>query len=664
MIRRLFALTFALALGLPVAPPVAAASTSTGTLRMLHADALDPAKPIRDRVVLVGKGRVTTVRAGSLGGRALAKRINRKVNLTAIASAGSLLASAIADLGPADPPISQKYENLLVIGFSVKGEPPHPKWHMPIRSALEEALLGSGTNTLRSMMVTAAGKADLDLTYVRPTLELSPDLYCQDDGLRTLSDEALRLATKELGGPILPEVRIIYAFPPQSCLQWGGQTYYGGREIWLNGSILSPHTYLHELGHDWWSDHSNSLRFCSPDTSAELADCSSTEYGDPFSVMGSKNCTQKGSRWFSLPSGYDLYGWGLIPAPATVKTDGATTLSALYAPSPGLPRLMKVPLTTGTVWIEYRKSKQSLDRAWGDPYDTWGLYASRALDGVVVRWTPADVTGTATSRLPAPQLLDMRPVTQDCLDAPLQPGERLRLPDGRGYVALAKVSGRRAVVFVGAPPARIDAPTIEGSGLVGETLAIKYPATWSGAGLTAAGPTVSYRWQRKSAAGWTEIAGATAKTLVAPKELAGAYVRLAVTAKNPAGQASAVSNAIKIKVAAPVCAVAPSISGDPAVGSVLTLAAGSWTGPGPSTWSYEWQAQGFGDSWVAIAGATGITWTSTAGVAGRMIRVKVTVTNPGGSTSAYSAPFGPIAGVATPAPGSTASPSEPPTRGG
>ncbi|MBG6181050.1 S8 family serine peptidase, partial [Arthrobacter sp. CAN_A1] len=81
--------------------------------------------------------------------------------------------------------------------------------------------------------------------------------------------------------------------------------------------------------------------------------------------------------------------------------------------------------------------------------------------------------------------------------------------------------------------------------------------------------------------------------------------------------ASAAVNAVAPQLPDVVGAV-PTISGDPRVGSTLTVGAGSW-GPTPVALAYQWLRNG-----AAISGATAITYHATAADAGRKLSVKVT----------------------------------------
>jgi hypothetical protein len=77
--------------------------------------------------------------------------------------------------------------------------------------------------------------------------------------------------------------------------------------------------------------------------------------------------------------------------------------------------------------------------------------------------------------------------------------------------------------------------------------------------------------------------------------------------------------------------VAPAISGDPAVGSLLTSTQGTWTGDAPISYAYQWRADG-----ASISGATSQIYTTLIGDVGKAITCRVTATNPGGATSAIS----------------------------
>lgn len=79
----------------------------------------------------------------------------------------------------------------------------------------------------------------------------------------------------------------------------------------------------------------------------------------------------------------------------------------------------------------------------------------------------------------------------------------------------------------------------------------------------------------------------------------------------------------------PVVTAQPTIAGATAIGSLLTLTPGTWTGA--DSIAHQWEANG-----VPISGATGLTYTTTAAEAGKSVNVLETATNAAGSASTTS----------------------------
>ncbi len=83
---------------------------------------------------------------------------------------------------------------------------------------------------------------------------------------------------------------VVYAFPTTSCA-WAGLANMPGKSSWLNGpSAMALRVMAHELGHNFGTHHASQLNCTEGGVrvalSASLANCTSGEYGDPFSVMG------------------------------------------------------------------------------------------------------------------------------------------------------------------------------------------------------------------------------------------------------------------------------------------------------------------------------------------------------------------------------------------
>lgn len=90
---------------------------------------------------------------------------------------------------------------------------------------------------------------------------------------------------------------------------------------------------------------------------------------------------------------------------------------------------------------------------------------------------------------------------------------------------------------------------------------------------------------------------------------------------------------------APENTVAPTITGTPKVGEVLTVHDGTWTGEPTPDITYQWQKanDGAGAGVGIIAGATASTYTPVVGDVDKFIRVTVSGMNVIGSHLAYTA---------------------------
>jgi len=119
-------------------------------------------------------------------------------------------------------------------------------------------------------------------------------------------------------------------------------------------------------------------------------------------------------------------------------------------------------------------------------------------------------------------------------------GSRMRVTvTARNSVrAATAVSAPTGVVPENAPPANVSPPTIAGTAQVGQTLTAQGAGTWTGNPFGFA-----FQWLRCDAAGAACVAipGATAGTYLVTDADVGFTIRVAVTARNAAGEATAVS---------------------------------------------------------------------------------------------------------------------------
>ena len=126
-----------------------------------------------------------------------------------------------------------------------------------------------------------------------------------------------------------------------------------------------------------------------------------------------------------------------------------------------------------------------------------------------------------------------------------------------------------------------------------------------------------------------------------------------VVVSGSAGAAPSVTAAAK---SAPVNAALPAVSGTARQGQTLTASSGSWGGTLPITYAYQWQrCNSGGTGCTSITGAASATYLLVSADVGHTMRVRVTASNSGGDTQAFSAPTGMIADLGN-APAATSQP--------
>ncbi|HEX5223493.1 MAG TPA: hypothetical protein VFW29_00055 [Solirubrobacteraceae bacterium] len=170
--------------------------------------------------------------------------------------------------------------------------------------------------------------------------------------------------------------------------------------------------------------------------------------------------------------------------------------------------------------------------------------------------------------------------------------------------------------------------------------------------------STSLQWQLCDATGsaCSDIDGAVGSVLSLVSGDIGDTVRVVETASNSAGSVTSASEPTSIiQALLPSNTGLPSISGLLKEGGLLSAVTGSWTGSGPLSFAYQWQlCNSAGEACKDIEGAAEAALSIIEGEVGDTIRVIVTATNSGGSTSAASDPTSVIGAVL---PGNTALPS-------
>jgi chitodextrinase len=204
---------------------------------------------------------------------------------------------------------------------------------------------------------------------------------------------------------------VVYAFPSTGSCGWTGLAYLPGSQSWLNGAGgMSLRVMAHELGHNFNSHHASSLS-CTDggvrvSLSANSANCTASEYGDPFSVMGSASGYQHSN--FSRGN----FGWLQAANTLTVTTSGTYTLAPIEGYNPSAVQTLRVKRTASTyMTLEFRQP-------YGSYFDNFSP-GDPVVNGVTVRLTPDYTTLTQS------QLVDTTPGTTSFWDAPLPVGKTL-----------------------------------------------------------------------------------------------------------------------------------------------------------------------------------------------------------------------------------------------
>ena len=209
-----------------------------------------------------------------------------------------------------------------------------------------------------------------------------------------------------------------------------------------------------------------------------------------------------------------------------------------------------------------------------------------------------------------------------------------------GYADASATSAATAAVVVGTLT-NLTVPTVTGTPKVGQVLTAT-AGTWNPSGVTAA-----YQWVVAGA----DVAGATGSTYTPVAADVGKTVSVRVTASR-AGYADASASSVATAAVATgtiASVAAPTTTGTPKVGQVLTASAGTWN-PSSVTAAYQWVVAG-----TDVSGATSSTYTPVAGDVGKTVTVRVTASKAGyadaSATSAATAAVvvGTITGVTAPA---------------
>jgi hypothetical protein len=199
-----------------------------------------------------------------------------------------------------------------------------------------------------------------------------------------------------------------------------------------------------------------------------------------------------------------------------------------------------------------------------------------------------------------------------------------------------------SAIVSGIEPAPLELPTITGTPIDGSTLT----ATAGGWRATPSA-AFTFAWQSSTDGGatWTNIAGATTRSLSLTAVLVGRTVRTLVTATNRCtagcGTATAYSDATApVNARPPTSVKRPVVPGGAMTGLRLTASRGTWLGTAPISYAYQWLR--CLSACIPIAGATSSSYIPTTDDLGATIVASVTAANAAGSLEALAPATPPV----------------------
>jgi chitodextrinase len=245
-------------------------------------------------------------------------------------------------------------------------------------------------------------------------------------------DAEARAAAESDGVSLAGYDHVIYISTFRSSCSWLGLASLGGGTVNINGTLGGSQVIAHELGHNLGMRHAGSWT-CSkggarvPVTSS----CVTSEYGDPFDVMGNKGMRHS--------SAWNLRLFGLVGLATgsieTVDSAGIYTLQSTLNPSPE-PHVLRIAREDSPpgvpLWWYYLEIRQR-----GGLFED---FADATTTGVSIRVVAA---GSAAETL----LIDNNPATSSFLDSSLQVGRTFS--DGHVHVTVLSAGGGTASVSVG-----------------------------------------------------------------------------------------------------------------------------------------------------------------------------------------------------------------------
>jgi len=297
--RRYLLLVLPAIIALAALAPVALAddgpgtTTVEGTLRVWHGDTFD-------RPVSVGEGIDTSI-AGLIpleqAPASTAALAGKRVKADGVRRGKALAVSGgVQAVGPTNAVAAATgTKSVAVLLFNFAGDTREPWTPAAVRSVVFD-----GANSVNAYYQDASyGQMSMSgEVYGWYTID-APNTGCD---YTTWASQA-RSKAAAAGVPLANYTYTVYAFPNVSGCGWAGLAYLPGTSSWINGS-MNLRVVGHELGHNFGVHHASTLACTNAGVSVVLSStCSASEYGDPFTIMGSAS-TRHHNNWHRAQLGW------------------------------------------------------------------------------------------------------------------------------------------------------------------------------------------------------------------------------------------------------------------------------------------------------------------------------------------------------------------------
>ncbi len=465
--RRAAALLSAVAAALCLAPIASAsvrAVTVEGVVQLMHADARVAGAPPTRFLALRTTTGLLTLRVG----RGVSVRPGTWMRLTGQRRGTTLRVTAARRSAPRSPrarrlaattrfAAAPAAPNLAVVAFNFTDRTTQP-WTIP---TITSTVFGGNGSVKNYFAEQSFGKTNLTGSVLGWYTIPSTSTTCDFSTWGALADA-------QAGAALSGFSHVMYLFPDVPACAWSGLGMLPGPYTWVNGA-LGLYVMAHELGHNFGAHHSNAYDCTSSGTRVSLSGtCTSFEYGDPFSVMGTG-----WSRQFATFHKGEL-GWLAGTSTHTVTASGTYTIAPAAATT-GAVQLLRIARAGAALYVDVRR-----------PFGTWFdnfAPTDEGVGGVMIRRGPFAFNATQ------PALIDATPSTPTFADAPLDPGQTLTDPVTGITITTVSVDASGAVVDVVIPGSGV-APSAP-AGVIATPAAGGVDVGWGAA--TDDGTVVSYR---------------------------------------------------------------------------------------------------------------------------------------------------------------------------